>query len=498
MNRLVIIGNGFDMAHGLKTSYMDFINWYWDQRVDGFTGNITKKSEDCLCKLIIKDNPYLGCWNVYTFDNSYFKDAYGNRKRSGYDVLEEIKGNKEFFKVEYSPFLERIMQSFETKRWVDIENDYYQLLKKCTEDENCGYTAKELNEQLKFLKDKLAEYLKTLTIPNAIGEIWRAIKETAINVADLSTKGRYLAKEINADINIDFKSIDDSRYLEEQLNGLEPENTMLLCFNYTDTVNKYSLLGGLVPNYIHGNLDHPEHIIFGYGDELDKQYAALCDKNDNELLLNDKSVKYLEKMNYRKMLDFLDAAPFQVLIMGHSCGNSDRTLLNTVFEHENCVSIKPYYHQLADGSDNFLEIAQNIKRNFTDPKLYRERVVNKELCLPMSKTIRCNFIIKVCFGKFINSVNWQQTVTVDLTEVQFDHYCDTLKTWLSTDEWKNRKVENGENSFIKRDLPDIYGLIKTKVLEKFPSIWEYKDWLYFDQIHIFTANEICSKVKAEE
>ena len=30
MNRLVIIGNGFDIAHGLKTSYMDFINWYWD------------------------------------------------------------------------------------------------------------------------------------------------------------------------------------------------------------------------------------------------------------------------------------------------------------------------------------------------------------------------------------------------------------------------------------------------------------------------------------
>ena len=36
MNRLVIIGNGFDMAHGLKTSYMDFINWYWDQRVNSF------------------------------------------------------------------------------------------------------------------------------------------------------------------------------------------------------------------------------------------------------------------------------------------------------------------------------------------------------------------------------------------------------------------------------------------------------------------------------
>ena len=34
MNRLVIIGNGFDMAHGLKTSYMDFINWYWERRLN--------------------------------------------------------------------------------------------------------------------------------------------------------------------------------------------------------------------------------------------------------------------------------------------------------------------------------------------------------------------------------------------------------------------------------------------------------------------------------
>ena len=29
MNRLVLIGNGFDLAHGLKTSYTDFINRYY-------------------------------------------------------------------------------------------------------------------------------------------------------------------------------------------------------------------------------------------------------------------------------------------------------------------------------------------------------------------------------------------------------------------------------------------------------------------------------------
>ena len=69
--------------------------------------------------------------------------------------------------------------------------------------------------------------------------------------------------------------------------------------------------------------------------------------------------------------------------MGHSCGNSDRTLLNTLFEHKNCISIKPFYYQKANGSDNYLEIVQNISRNFTNMKLMRDRVVNKEFCKPL-------------------------------------------------------------------------------------------------------------------
>ena len=171
--------------------------------------------------------------------------------------------------------------------------------------------------------------------------------------------------------------------MDERFSGMPPERTMLLCFNYIGTVKEYEQYGGLILNYIHGELEHPEHIIFGYGDELDKDYQDILDKQDNELLKNVKSVKYLETKNYHKMLDFLMAAPFQVLIMGHSCGNSDRTLLNTVFEHENCVSIKPFYHKWEDGSDNYLELVQNISRNFTNMRLFRDRVVNKEQCKTM-------------------------------------------------------------------------------------------------------------------
>jgi len=36
MNKLLIIGNGFDLAHGLKTRYSDFLVWYLDSVLERF------------------------------------------------------------------------------------------------------------------------------------------------------------------------------------------------------------------------------------------------------------------------------------------------------------------------------------------------------------------------------------------------------------------------------------------------------------------------------
>lgn len=379
MNRLVIIGNGFDMAHGLKTSYMDFINWYWNKRIDAFAGNTKKVSEDCLCKLSIKDGTNVSCWNVFTFEQSYFRDILGNRICSGYEVIKELKKHPEVFLIDYSPFFDRIMTSFETKRWVDIENDYYYMLKKgIGEIPPIDYTIEELNEQLGFLQEKLVEYLHTMEKDRFKEEIERAIIDF-FDPADFSSEGRKMASD---NLGLDIKTFAEVRNDYEAQHKLVPERIMLLSFNYTATAKMYDNFN-IVHNYIHGDLEHPKNIIFGYGDELDKDYQDILDRNDNELLKNVKSVKYLETRHYHDMLEFLMSAPFQVLIMGHSCGNSDRTLLNTVFEHENCVSIKPFYHKWEDGSDNYLKLVQNISRNFTNMRLFRDRVVNKEQCKTM-------------------------------------------------------------------------------------------------------------------
>lgn len=377
MNRLVIIGNGFDMAHGLKTSYMDFINWYWEQRLSALLTEYTPISEDILCKLEIKNTSECPNWFNFFYLHSFRNIFTRKWKFSPSEIISAFKENTDDFSVTYSKFFETIIQSIETKGWVDIENDYYQLLKE-TKKTYCGYIVKELNEQLAFLQEKLVEYLHTIGTNQPIKDLHDAITDF-FDPADFSMEGR---KKALKDIGLDINSFEEVEYNYEERNKLIPKRIMLLSFNYTATAKIYSNFN-LDFNYIHGELEHPENIIFGYGDELDKDYQAILDMNDNELLKNMKSVKYLETRHYRKMLEFIQAEPFQVYIMGHSCGNSDRTLLNTVFEHENCVSIKPFFHKWDDGSDNYLELVQNIYRNFTNMKLFRDRVVNKEQCFTM-------------------------------------------------------------------------------------------------------------------
>lgn len=379
MNRLVIIGNGFDMAHGLKTSYMDFINWYWDQRVNSFLNNYTNVSEDCLCRLVIRNKEEYNNWYLFLYQNRYFFNNTLSKERTfGSEVIQEIRQHPKVFSVECCPFFETILQSIETKGWVDIENDYYQTLKNNIDSPRCDYNVIELNKQLSFLQNKLVEYLKTIETSELKNDLKGEIVEK-FNPADFSTEGKERALRSIGLENYEPAELSNKPYKQQKL---RPKRTMLLSFNYTGTAKMYDG-NNIELNFIHGDLEHPENIIFGYGDELDKNYQDILDKNNNEFLRNVKSVKYLETRHYHELLEFLLSAPFQVLIMGHSCGNSDRTLLNTVFEHENCISIKPFYHKWDEGRDNYLELVQNISRNFTNMKLFRDRVVNKEQCQTM-------------------------------------------------------------------------------------------------------------------
>jgi len=143
---------------------------------------------------------------------------------------------------------------------------------------------------------------------------------------------------------------------------------MFLNFNYTSTIDLYidsRLATKIEVNNIHGNLnDNDNPIIFGYGDEMDIYYEKIERLNTNEFLRNIKSFGYFKTKNYQNLSRFIDSGLFDVVIMGHSCGLSDRILLNSIFEHKNCRLVKIYYHQKNKSENDFFEKTQEISRHF--------------------------------------------------------------------------------------------------------------------------------------
>ncbi|UKK60600.1 bacteriophage abortive infection AbiH family protein [Prevotella communis] len=406
MNRLVLIGNGFDLAHGLKTSYKDFICWYWKERVLRLYDCRDKTSDDGLCKFSILTYE---TWNYFLFYNHIQLKFVEDTK------FIDVTNDKETFGIEYYPLFERIHKSIETKGWVDIENDYYDLLKEYLNDNAPEEKIVALHSELQLLLEKLVEYLKSIKVSDELlntgirQKIYAPFKTTEISISGQQVLKEHIEAGLKlSDNDWDWKlrpydSICYTKgYVEEYKKRLSnndpyvgqeepphelmlPNKIMLLNFNYTPTAHLYLKESSLFSiNQIHGNLNDPSSVIFGYGDELDENFRTLLNRNDNKYLCNIKSIKYLEADNYRKMLSFIESEPYQILIMGHSCGNSDRTLLNTLFEHKNCVSIKPYYYKYDKDKDNYIDLVQNISRNFTDMKLMRDRVVNKTYCEPLT------------------------------------------------------------------------------------------------------------------
>ena len=72
---------------------------------------------------------------------------------------------------------------------------------------------------------------------------------------------------------------------------------------------------------------------------------------------------------------------------------------------------------------------------------------------------RCSFEIETFFRVPFDYENEYESIMLELTDEQFNRYCDALRRWEATDEWKNWDIENGDDYFIHRDLPDIWQLL---------------------------------------
>lgn len=433
MNRIILIGNGFDLAHGLKTSYKDFIDDYWERFMNHCIYqdriNISGRYKYHCIELIIPEED-LALSNFLT-DTEYpylppYKEkiTYKELVKIIYDYNQININQKIQFKINNKFLLHLFAKCNKELAWVDIENEYYKFLSYYLNPTEFKYnygTIDTLNNDFDVIKAELEIYLESV-ISNSNISAYKLIKNTiysSFKLKDMVEKARmkivlqesekikqYFDKDVNPDdykiskktipwveqyrIQYQYENFDLMDYLpdekiENKYLDLKPDSILFLNFNYTNLEKLYCKHKDFKSEviHIHGELKNKDNpMIFGYGDELEENYHTLENLKDNAYLENIKSIQYLAADNYKKLLNFVQSDEFQIIILGHSCGNSDRTLLNTLFEHENCVSIKPYYYRYKDKEtreikDNYSDIVRNISRSFTDKKSMRDKVVNK-------------------------------------------------------------------------------------------------------------------------
>lgn len=247
------------------------------------------------------------------------------------------------------------------------------------------YDVETLNKELETLKYKLIEYLRIITQTQfSVNKVITRYLKEGFEERDIAVKYRNKWNEfihermlLNKDVwmpyfikyDLGFPELtkigstglkkfyyDKNDFINHEYLR-RPDNILLLNFNYTKVADNYAVDTEIETIHIHGQLSDKNSVIFGYGDELDDDFKKIEKLNDNEYFKNVKSTCYMESDNYHRLLEFIESAPYQIFIMGHSCGNSDRTLLNTLFEHKNCISIKPFYYKNEE-RDNYTDIVQ--------------------------------------------------------------------------------------------------------------------------------------------
>lgn len=381
INRLFLIGNGFDISLGLKTKYTDFLLWLLKKEVvnahnsgvqfapfDKYKGRyddferahhklkVSGYSESKLFDVIINPRQFpISVENLEKINN--LQDLYNFCESSKIDY--KVPNNFIFMKC----LLQNSKES-----WVDIESLYFGLLKQIINKKEQNY--KEIiigiNQELSEIIIYLKEYLTSLNVT-----IKKSLAEPHFKIFN---------EKLNNEDFLDLKQI-----LEIKKDPIiEVGTNYFLNFNYTNSITEvlkhYDYEN--TQNFIHGNLSD-EEIIFGFGDEMDKFYKEIEELNDNEFFKHIKSFHYFKTPNQRQLQTFLNSGLYQVCVYGHSCGLSDRVMLNEIFEHENCKSIKIYYYN----DEDFTTKTMEISRHFNSNQLMRKKIVNrsKDCLIPQVK-----------------------------------------------------------------------------------------------------------------
>lgn len=351
-NRLIIVGNGFDLGLGLETSYNDFILFHVKEV---FKNTIESRKFDSGL--------------IEAFTNLNYSATSINELKKRIDTFRNVSELISVFQNEIkfkfkTVFIKDVFENYKINNWVDIEGYYFKNLIKLFKlvsdkhfDKKDYSKIAELNQSMDLIEGGFRDYIKNEQ-----------------NRYDFTYNNSHFKPLLDSFFEPIKKR--ENSLIPEQQSKDSPKTVFFVNFNYTNSLSKLLNNSFLKENreiQIHGSVnDLSNPIIFGYGNDIGSIYTELEEEDNAELLRKIKSFAYPTTNNYHNLLNILDSLPYEVFIVGHSCGLSDKTMLNTIFQHPKCLAIKNYHYK-GEQEDFYKRIS--ISRHFSDKPLMRKRVL---------------------------------------------------------------------------------------------------------------------------
>lgn len=350
---ILIIGNGFDLAHGLPTKYEHFLKY-----ADAFA----RFRDICKQKSAKKE------WETADDEDKKFIMHFANLYEKEKKVFEEIDALiSDNVWINY--FLEIYERQKETGKdgWIDFESEIskiiqtldkarFTILEEINQGKKTGrMTQQQLNILASFLRNPRANSIST------------EFEETAIG---------YKKARLLKDLNRLTRCLEI--YLGNYVEGIEPEVKLpdienldihcVLSFNYTHTYSRFyhtDKVKTIRYDYIHGEIKSNSslencNLILGIDEYLDG-YAK---DRDNEFIQFKKFYQRIYKKTGCKYVDWVrnieqspspykrngDTPENNVYIIGHSLDITDKDILSRLINMTSTKTTIFYHNQEALGN----------------------------------------------------------------------------------------------------------------------------------------------------
>lgn len=248
---ILVIGNGFDLAHGLPTRYTDFLEF-----IESFKDCYEKVQDDQIDLVYYdtknRENFFLKKWFSAYYEND--KGQSKEEKEATVKIIDEFYAHiKDNFWIDY--FLQCDMHGSEN--WIDFESEISYLIKSLDED-MCGINNEHSlydDIDINFSNDFIDSYNRFQKC-DTFKEI-RDILEKNLNA--LSRAFEIYLTEYVESIECKLVSPDIQRILPKEsmkINGMPVYDTYVLSFNYTDTYQRLYIDKIQEKRYFETNIDY--------------------------------------------------------------------------------------------------------------------------------------------------------------------------------------------------------------------------------------------------